>query len=128
MNDQINVIIVGLIEGSFFVFANLARFAAFPRVVSQKQLPAALAQSSMADNIALLIGPALGGFLYQTFSAAIAFLTDSFSYFINAISIFFINMPLQSERTEMKSHLRKEVWEGLLFLGKQPTILLPCIW
>src|SRR5579859_561806 len=35
------------IEGSFFVFANLSRFAAFPRVVPADQIPAATARTSV---------------------------------------------------------------------------------
>jgi MFS family permease len=114
--------LAGAIEGSCFVFANLARFAAFPRVVSREQFPAAAAQSSIADNLALLVGPPLGGFLYQTVGAAMAFFADSISYFVNAVSIFFINAPLQLERTTLKKALHKEVLEGLLFLWRQPTI------
>jgi MFS family permease len=114
--------IFGAIEGSCFVFANLARFSAFPLVVSQEQFPTAVAQSTIADNAALLIGPSLGGFLYQSIGAAIAFLADALSYFVNAISIFFINIPLQTERAVAKKAFHKEVFEGLLFLWKQPTI------
>ena len=91
--------ITGVIEGSFFVFASLARFTAFPRVVTKEQFPAAVAQTSIADNVAVLIGPPLGGLLFQTVGAAFAFLADSLSYFANAISIFFINVPLQLEKT-----------------------------
>src|SRR5205085_11049507 len=101
-------------------FANVARFAAFPRVISNELFPAAVVQSNVADNVALLVGPPIGGLLYQTVGAAMAFFMDSFSYFINAVSIFLINVPLQLERTAPRNSLRKEVYEGLLFLGRQP--------
>ena len=81
--------IVGVVEGSFFVFASLARFTAFPRVVTKEQFAAAVAQTSIADNLSVLIGPPLGGLLFQTVGAAFAFLADSLSYFVNAISIFY---------------------------------------
>ena len=114
--------LVGAIEGSFFVFASLARFTAFPRVVTKEQFPAAVAQTSIADNVAVLIGPPLGGLLFQTVGAAFAFLADSFSYFVNAISIFFINVPLQLERPTSKKDFHKEVIEGVLFLWRQPML------
>jgi MFS family permease len=114
--------LVGVIEGSFFVFASLARFTAFPRVVTKEQFPAAVAQTSIADNVAVLIGPPLGGLLFQIFGAAFAFLADSLSYFVNALSIFFINVPLQLERTTLKKGFHKDVLEGALFLWRQPML------
>jgi predicted MFS family arabinose efflux permease len=114
--------LVGAIEGSFFVFASLARFTAFPLVVTKEQFPAAVAQTSIADNLAVLIGPPLGGLLFQTVGAAFAFLADSLSYFVNAISIFFINIPLQLERPTQKQSFHKEVLEGVLFLWRQPML------
>ena len=69
--------LAGAIEGSFFVFASIARFTAFPLVVTKEQFPAAVAQTSIADNLAVLIGPPLGGLLFQTVGAAFAFLADS---------------------------------------------------
>ncbi|HEY6284802.1 MAG TPA: MFS transporter [Ktedonobacteraceae bacterium] len=114
--------LVGAIEGSFFVFASLARFTAFPRVVTKEQFPAAVAQTSIADNLAILIGPPLGGLLFQIVGAAFAFLADSLSYFVNAISIFFINVPLQLERTTLKKGFHKDVLEGALFLWRQPML------
>ena len=110
------------IEGSFFVFANLARYTAFPRVVSKEQFPAAVAQTSIAYNLAVLIGPLLGGLLFQTVGAAFAILADSFSYFVNAITIFFINAPLQLKRTTQKKSFHKELLAGILFLWRQPII------
>ena len=114
--------LAGAIEGSFFVFANLARFTAFPRVVPKEQFPAAVAQTSVADNLAVLIGPPLGGLLFQTVGAALAFFADSLSYFVNAVSIFFINVPLQLEKTTQKKSFHKEVLEGMLFLWRQSII------
>ena len=35
----VQLYVVGALEGSFFVFANLSRFAAIPRVVSKEQIP-----------------------------------------------------------------------------------------
>lgn len=45
------------LEGSCFVFANLARFACFPQVVSREQFPAAAAQTATADNLAFRSSP-----------------------------------------------------------------------
>src|SRR5215469_12373255 len=44
------------VEGSCFVFANLARFASFRKMVPETQFAAATAQSESASHIALLVG------------------------------------------------------------------------
>jgi MFS family permease len=114
--------IAAAVEGSFFVFANLGRFASFPKVVSREQFPAAQAQSGTADHIALLIGPPLGGFLYQLTGGVMAFLVDSLSYFINAVSIFFIKTPLRTETPVERKAVRHEIKEAALWLWNQPTL------
>lgn len=118
----VQLYIAGAIEGSFFVFANLSRFAVIPRVVAKEQVPAASAQTSVADYTALLVGPAFGGILYQTVGAMSSFFLDALSYFVNAISIFFINVPLQVEKVKTNTTLREEVREGLRWFWKHSTI------
>ena len=110
------------IEGSFFVFANLGRFASFPKVVSREQFPAASALSGTADHIALLVGPPLGGFLYQVAGGFIAFLIDALSYFINALSISFINVPLGIETPAERKSIPHEIKEAILWFWHQPLI------
>ncbi len=114
--------LVSGIEGSFFVFANLGRFASFPKVVSKEQFPAASAQSGTADHIAILIGPPLGGFLYQIAGGFLAFLIDSLSYLINAVSIFFINIPLGSETPAQRKAIHHEIKEALVWFWHQPLL------
>ncbi len=120
----IQLYIVGLVEGGFFVFTNLARFAAIPRVVPKEQFPAAAAQISVADNVALLIGPSLGGLLYQIAGALLTFFADAISYFINALALFFITAKLQEDKEENKEKvsLPANVREGIVWLWHQPTL------
>jgi MFS family permease len=118
----VQLYIASAVEGSFFVFANLGRFASFPKVVSKEQFPAASAQSGTAEHIALLIGPPLGGFLYQTLGGFLAFFTDSLSYFINAVSIFFINIPLGIETPVERKAIHHEVKEAFTWLWNQPAL------
>jgi len=110
------------IEGSFFVFANLGRFASFPKVVSREQFPAASALSGTADQIALLVGPPLGGLLYQVAGGFIAFLIDALSYLINALSISFINVPLGTETPTERKAIPHEIKEAILWFWHQPLI------
>ncbi len=52
--------IVSFIEGTLFVFFNIAEVACLPRVVSKEQLPAANAQNLATEGITSLAGPPLG--------------------------------------------------------------------
>lgn len=109
------------VEGSCFVFANLARFASFRKIVPEHQFAAATAQSESAGHIALLVGPPLGGFLYQAAGGFAAFLADAFSYVINACSVFFITTPLGVENKAERRALHHEMKEAMLWLKGEPT-------
>lgn len=114
--------IASAIEGSFFVFANLGRFASLPNVVPREQFPAAAAQTATADNISNMVGPPLGGFLYQTAGGSIALFLDTASYFVNAFSIFFINTPLRTQAAPARTAMRQEIREALVWFWRQPLL------
>ncbi len=113
--------IVSTIEGTFFVFFNIAEAACLPRVVPKVQLPAATAQNQATDGITGLVGPSLGGVLYA-FGNTIPFLTDAISYLASVISLFFIKTHFQEKRTVAQRKLWIEIWEGLRWLWQHPLI------
>src|SRR6266446_3916665 len=110
------------VEGSFFVFANLSRFTALPKVVSKEQFPTASAQMGTGNQAAILVGPALGGFLFQAIGSFATFLADSISYFVNAISIFFITSSLKTETISERRAMHIEIKEAFDWYRKQPVI------
>ncbi len=118
----IQLCVASALEGSFFVFANLGRFASFPKVVSKEQFPAASALTGTADHLALLSGPPLGGLLYQAVGGFLAFLLDALSYFINAISIFFISIPLGVEIHTERKAIYQEIKEAMTWFWNQPLL------
>jgi MFS family permease len=109
-------------EGGCFVFANLARFTALRHVVPAAQYPAAVAQNSLADYIALLLGPSLGGFLYQVAGAGMALLVDASSYVVNALSVFFITIPFQDPRDKAPATLVADIRLAVSWLWSQRTL------
>lgn len=117
----VQLYLVSLIEGTLFVFFNLAQVACLPRVVPKEQLPAAIGQNVAADSCAFLLGPALGGALYS-FGRIVPFLTDALSYLASVISLFFINTRLQEERAAPPRKLWLEIREGLSWLWHQPLL------
>lgn len=114
--------IVSAVEGSLFVFFNIAEVACLPRVVSKEQLPAATAQNAATEGTATLVGPALGGALFGL-HALLPFVADAVSYAVSVVTLFFIPARFQGERNaEARRSLRKEIAEGLVWLWHQPLI------
>jgi predicted MFS family arabinose efflux permease len=118
--------LVSLIEGSLFLFFNLAESACLPRVVSKGQLASALAQNQLTDSLAQLAGPSLGGALYGL-GRAIPFALDALSYAISLLSLFFIRTPLQEERATETGRLHAEMAEGVRWLRGQRILRLVAV-
>lgn len=111
----VQLYLVSLIEGSLFVFFNIAQISCLPHVVPKEQITQANAQNLAMTKFLLLIGPALGGILYSL-GLLLPFLTDAISYTVSVASLFLIKTPFQKARALPKRHLRKEIHEGLTWL------------
>jgi MFS family permease len=116
------IYVAALVEGSLFVFFNIAEVAALSRVVTKEQLPAAAGQNEAAFGVASIVGPSFGTFLYQTFGRGVPFIVDAISYAVSVVSLSFIKTRFQLERKVVKSNLRAEIAEGLSWLWHQPLI------
>ncbi len=117
----LQLFIVSAIEGTLFVFFNIAEAACLPRVVAKEQLPAATAQNMATDGINSLIGPPLGGALFA-FGNVFPFLADAISYTVSVISLFFIKTHFQEKRVVAQRKLWLEIGEGLGWLWHHPLI------
>ena len=117
----IQLYLVALVEGTLFVFFNIAEAACLPRVVPKEQLPAATAQNMATDGITVLLGPSLGGALY-TAGRLLPFVADAVSYVVSVISLSFIKAKFQKERAAARRNLWTEIREGLSWLWHQPLI------
>lgn len=110
-----------LIEGTFFVFFNLAEVACLPRVVSNEQLPLAAAQNEATMGTTVLVGPLLGGALYSL-RQLLPFLADAVSYAVSVLSLSLIHVPFQQEQRGQRRALWIEIREGLCWLWQQPVL------
>jgi MFS family permease len=112
------------IEGTLFVFFNIAEVAALSRVVAKEQLPDASAQNEASFGLAGIIAPTVGTFLYKTVGQMVPFVFDTVSYTISVVSLALIRTPFQGERAapEAQRHLLQEIREGLAWLWNQPLI------
>jgi predicted MFS family arabinose efflux permease len=115
----VELFILMSIEGGCFVFANIGRFSARRFLVDPEQLHEAVAQDSIIEHFALMIGPSLGGFLYQAVGAIISFLADALSYFINAIALSLITSPLSVDNSLTQSSLEDGLKEAAHWIWSQ---------
>ena len=111
------------IEGTFFVFFNIAEVAALPRVVPAAQLPQAAAQNEAAFSAAHIVGPSLGTLLFQTLGRAAPFIADAISFLVSSVALWLIKTEFRvANKAAPAGNLRTEIHEGLRWLWRQPLI------
>jgi MFS family permease len=115
------MIVVAFVEGSLFVFFNLAQNAAIPKVVSANQLSRALAQNEAGARGTALAGGPLGGLLF-TLSRPLPFVFDAVSYVISIATVAATRTEFRSEPREDRDTLHREVAEGFRWLWHHPFI------
>ncbi len=117
----VQIYLVSLVEGTLFVFFDIAETSCLPNVVERDQLPAAVAQNQATQGITSLLGPTLGGFLYGV-SLLLPFLADAISYLASVLSLFWIRSNFQQERTAVPRRLYREVIDGLVWFWREPLL------
>jgi predicted MFS family arabinose efflux permease len=113
--------VVAFIEGTLFVFFNIAEVACLPRVVTPEQLPDATARNQATFSVSFTVGQALGGALFGL-GRVIPFLTDAVSYAVSVFTLRAIRTEFQGERKPATRKLRVEIMEGMSWLWHQPLI------
>jgi MFS family permease len=112
------ILAAALVEGTLFVFFQLAEGAALPHVVPRSQLPAALAQNQAREQGAELAGQPLGGVLFGI-GHALPFTANVLSYAVSFATLLLIRPAFQQRRKEPVRHLFAEVAEGVRWLWRQ---------
>jgi predicted MFS family arabinose efflux permease len=114
-------------EGSLFVFHDVAMTACLPRVVTREQLPDGVAQNAVILGVSDLLGPAIGGAVFQI-GRAVPFAIDAVSYLASIATVSSIRTPLDPERDpEQRRSVLSEAADGLRFLRRQPALRMLAI-
>lgn len=122
MLSLVQLAIVTTIEGTLFIFYNMAESAAVPHVVAPQQIARATAQGQLLDNLSAMLGPALGGAIYG-FGAAVPFVADAVSYLASVFSLRWLRTDFQNARPQSAPpRLRAAIGEGLAWLWGQPVL------
>ena len=109
------IAIVAFLEGSMYVFFNVAEIGALRSVVPSRQLPAAAAAEQARFSTVTIVAPPLGGALFGV-ARALPFLADAFSYVFSLGSLLAIRTPFQEEREAETASLRSQLAEGFRWL------------
>ncbi len=122
----LQIYVVSVVEGTLFVFFDIAELSCLPNVVDPSQLPAAVAQNQATFGITSLLGPPLGGLLYS-FSSILPFAADALSYLASVLSLRWIRKPFQQERSSASHRVLREVWEGLVWFWDHPLLRIMAV-
>jgi MFS family permease len=115
------IAIVAFVEGTMFVFFNLAEVGALRSVVPARQLPAAAAAEQARYATMTLVAPPLGGSLFGL-ARALPFLADAVSYVFSLASLLAIRTPFQEEREHEQVPLKTQLAEGFRWLWGHPFL------
>ncbi|HET9980498.1 MAG TPA: MFS transporter [Ktedonobacterales bacterium] len=123
----LQVCLVALVEGTLFVFFDIAEIAVLPGIVTQEEMPAAVAQYiSLTDGVTTLLGPALGGALYAV-GRMVPFLLDALSYGASVLALWRVHLPNQTAADEQANPLnwrtmRADIVTGVVWLWRHRAL------
>jgi MFS family permease len=115
------IAVVSFVEGTCFVFFNVASAGAHRSVVPANQLASAAGAEQARLAVVRLAGPPIGGALFGL-GRALPFLADAVSYAFSIASLVAIRTPFQEERESDTSRLRSQIAEGFRFLWQHPFL------
>jgi MFS family permease len=125
--NVLHICLVAVVEGTLFVFFDIAEVAVLPGIVTQEEMPAAVAQYiSLTDGVTMLLGPALGGALFAL-GRMVPFLLDAVSYAASALALWRVELPKQTAPDEQANPLnwrtmRDDIAAGVVWLWRQRTV------
>lgn len=115
------IAIVAFIEGSMYVFFNIAEIGALRSVVPQQQLPTAAAAEQARYSTVTLVAPTLGGALFGI-GRMFPFLAGAISPGFSLGTLLAIRTPFERERETDESPWRSQLAEGFRYLWGRPFL------
>ena len=106
---------VAFVEGTAFVFFNIAEVGALRSVVPARQLPEAAAAEQSRYAAVTLAGPSVGGALFGL-GRSLPFLADAVSYAASILTLTWMRTPFQEARERDPAPLRTQIREGVSWL------------
>ncbi len=123
LNREIIFVIVAVI-GAGRAFSRPTMSALLPSLMSPRQLSGAVAGSASATQFAIIIGPALGGFLYVA-GPAVVYASSCVLFALCSLLLSLIQRPPQAQATvaaKPTGASLSSVFAGLAFIRSKPAI------
>ena len=127
--DQLWIIyVLTVLQLGLSTFFEPAKTAVIPSIVSDRELVAANAISSVTWSIMLTLGAAIGGVITGWFGTNVAFILDALTYLLSAWLIFKVRLPKRPPRERTKVGFRKalgitDTIEGVSYVRNRPRVL-----
>ena len=127
--DQLWIIyVLTVFQLGLSTFFEPAKTAAVPSIVSDRELVAANAISSVTWSIMLTLGAAIGGAITGWFGTDAAFILDGVSYLLSAALIYTVKLPKRPKRERQKLTINRvlgisETIEGARYVKDRPSVL-----
>jgi MFS family permease len=109
------IVIAAFVEGTAFVFFNIAEVGALRSLVPARQMADAAAAEQSRYAVVTIAGPPLGGALFQV-GRSLPFLADGLSYAASIATLLWMKTPFQETRERDTTPLRAQIREGIAFL------------
>jgi predicted MFS family arabinose efflux permease len=127
--DQLWIIyVLTVLQLALSTFFEPAKTAAVPSIVTDRELVAANAISSVTWSIMLTLGAAIGGLITGWFGTNAAFVLDALSYVLSAVLILNVKLPKRPKRERRKLTVGRvlgitETIEGARYVKRRPSVL-----
>lgn len=127
--DQLWIIyLLTVMQLALSTFFEPAKTAAIPSIVSDRELVAANAISSVTWSIMLTMGAAIGGVITGWFGTDTSFILDALTYLLSAALIASVRLPKRAPREKRKLTFGRalgitETVEGARYVKRRPRVL-----
>jgi predicted MFS family arabinose efflux permease len=127
--DQLWIIyFLTVLQLAFSTFFEPAKTAVIPSIVSDRELVAANAISSVTWSAMLTLGAAIGGVVTGLFGTDVSFILDASSFLLSAALIASVRIPKRPPRQKQKLTMSRalgitETIEGARYVKKRPRVL-----
>jgi MFS family permease len=103
-------------------FSLPVRQSVSPNLVPKKYLINATSLGTLQHQSAILIGPAIAGFIIGGVGVVAVYLLNAFSFLFFILAILSINVPLQKHKRENVEFNLSSIWEGVRFVLSTPIL------
>ena len=122
------IYVLTVLQLGFSTFFEPAKTAAIPSIVSDRELVAANAISSVTWSVMLTLGAAIGGLITGWLGTDVAFVLDSLTYLLSAALIASVRLPKRPAREKGRLTVGRvlgitETVEGARYVKHRPRVL-----